>query len=267
MKLRKKTVAKPWGQRVLPDVFGGERAKNIGEIWFQPPASIMPALMVKYLFTSERLSIQVHPDNRMARNAGLPSGKDECWLVLDAEADAVLGIGPKTKASDAKLRAAAALGEIENLIDWKPAKPGDFYYIPAGTVHAIGPGLQLLEIQQNVDVTYRLYDYGRPRELHLDEAIAAAKAEPYRMKFHQHVDPDTSMPISDGPYFRTFQVVGPDIDLISNVPASEWQIIPLQGSVKVRGKLIKAGECGLCTSVSEIDLSKNEKCIIATNMK
>lgn len=267
MKLRRKTVAKPWGQSVLPEIFGGERNNKIGEIWFQSPETVTPALMIKYLFTSEKLSIQVHPDNRIARNAGLPSGKDECWLVLDAEPGAVLGIGPKAKTSDAKLRAAATLGEIENLIDWKPVKPGDFFYIPAGTIHAIGPGLQLIEIQQNVDVTYRLYDYGRPRELHLDDGIAASKAEPYRMKFHQHIEPNASMLISDGPYFRSFQVIGPDFDLISNVPASEWQVIPLQGSVKVRGKLIKAGECGLCTSVSDIDLSKNEKCIIASNMK
>lgn len=267
MKLRKKTVSKPWGQQVLPAMFGGERTKKIGEVWFQPPPSVTPALMVKYLFTSEKLSIQVHPDNRTARNAGLPSGKDECWLVLDAEVDAVLGIGLKTKTSDSKLRAAATLGEIENLIDWKPVKAGDFFYIPAGTIHAIGPGLQLIEIQQNVDVTYRLYDYGRPRDLHLDDAIAAAKTDPYRMKYHQHIDPESSQLISDGPYFRSFQVIDQDIELISDVPASEWQVIPLAGSVKVRDKLIKAGECGLCTSASEIDLSKNKKCVIATNMK
>ncbi|GAB5486618.1 MAG: hypothetical protein Pars2KO_01880 [Parasphingorhabdus sp.] len=267
MKLRKKTVAKPWGQTVLPDIFGGVRTKKIGEIWFQSPESVTPSLMIKYLFTSEKLSIQVHPDNRTARNAGLPSGKDECWLVLDAEPDAVLGIGVKTKTSDAKLRAAATLGEIENLIDWKPVKPGDFYYIPAGTIHAIGPGLQLIEIQQNVDVTYRLYDYGRPRELHLDESIAAAKAEPYRMKHHQYIESEASLLISDGPYFRSFQVIGADFDLISNVQASEWQVVPLKGSVKVRGKLIKAGECGLCTTASDIDLSENERCIIATSMK
>lgn len=267
MKLRKKTVAKPWGQIELPEIFGGNRSKKIGEIWFQAPETVTPSLMIKYLFTSEKLSIQVHPDNRLARSAGLHSGKDECWLVLDAEPSAVLGIGPKSKISDAKLRAAATLGEIENLIDWKPVKTGDFYYIPAGTIHAIGPGLQLVEIQQNVDVTYRLYDYGRPRELHLDQAIPASKTEPYRMKHHRHLEFDSSMMISDGPYFRTFQLIGNDRTLIENVQASEWQIVPLQGSVKVRDKLIKAGECGLCTTASEIDLTKNEKCIIASNMK
>ncbi len=267
MKLRKKTVAKPWGQRVLPEIFGGERAKKIGEIWFQTPETVTPGIMVKYLFTSEKLSIQVHPDNRMARKIGLPSGKDECWLVLHAEPDAVLGIGLNKQVSNEKLRAAATLGEIKNLIDWKPVKSGDFYYIPAGTIHAIGLGIQLLEIQQNIDVTYRLCDYGRPRELHLNEAIAACKAEPYRMKFHQHVEPDASLLISDGPFFRSFQVIGSDFDLIASQPASEWQVIPLQGSVKVRGKLIKAGECGLCTAAGDIDLSKNEKCVIASNMK
>jgi mannose-6-phosphate isomerase len=76
-------------------------------------------------------------------------------------------------------RLAAADGSLEAKIDWKPVQPGDCYFVPAGTVHAIGGGITLVEIQQNVDVTYRLFDYGRPRELHLDKGIAASRLEPY----------------------------------------------------------------------------------------
>ena len=83
MKLRKKSVAKPWGKTDLPQVFGGTRKRKIGEIWFEPPAGIVPGLMIKYLFTSEKLSVQVHPSDAQAPQ-GL-SGKEECWLVLDAD--------------------------------------------------------------------------------------------------------------------------------------------------------------------------------------
>ncbi|MGC7532480.1 hypothetical protein ACPWML_26035, partial [Pandoraea pneumonica] len=82
-----------------------------------------------------------------------------------------------------RLRAAAKDGSIVALLDWKPVRAGDFWYAPAGTIHAIGAGLSLIEIQQNVDVTYRLYDYGSNRELHLDEAVEAARPAPYEAPF------------------------------------------------------------------------------------
>ncbi len=87
--------------------------------------------MIKYLFTSEKLSIQVHPSDTQARAMGLASGKEECWLVLDAEPGACLGIGTQRPLSEDELRAAALSGEIEALMDWKPVQRGDFYYIPA----------------------------------------------------------------------------------------------------------------------------------------
>ena len=266
MKLNRKFVEKPWGQEILPDIFDGGSGKKIGEVWFEAPKGISPQLMIKYLFTSEKLSIQVHPNDRQARRIGFPHGKEECWFVLDAKPDAVLGLGLNKTASATKLKTAAILGEIEQLLDWKPVKKGDFFYVPAGTIHAIGAGISLLEVQQNVDITYRIYDYGRPRELHLDEAMAIAKLTTYDMKHWNEIPDDKSTILSAGPPFGLFQIVGTDDEIISQTASKEWQIIPLEGSVAVRGKLIKAGECGICPGFSDIDLTKNERSLIACTM-
>jgi len=266
MKLKRKFVEKPWGQDALPAIFDGEGGLKIGEIWFEPPKGISPQLMVKYLFTSEKLSIQVHPNDRQARRAGFPHGKEESWFILDAKPDAVLGLGLKKPVSTTKLKTAAIVGEIEQLIDWKPAKKGDFFHVPAGTIHAIGPGISLVEVQRNVDITYRLYDYGRPRELHLDEAIAVAKLKPYDMKYRIEVPVNESANLSVGSPFGLFQIIGTDDEILSQTMSKEWQIIPLEGEVTVRGKLIKAGECGICPRFSDIDLSKNGRSLIACAM-
>ncbi|MEP2101765.1 MAG: class I mannose-6-phosphate isomerase [Parasphingorhabdus sp.] len=266
MKLKQKTVPKPWGQSSLPKIFGGKQKDKIGEIWFQPPKGITPKLLSKYLFTSEKLSIQVHPNDRQARRKGLPSGKEECWYILEAKPDARLGIGLTKEVSAAKLHAAVACSQIEQLIDWKSVKAGDLYYIPAGTIHAIGSGIQLIEVQQNADITYRLYDYGRPRELHLDDALSVATFGPYDMAHHQELAADQSAKLIDGPHFKLFQVIGDDQAILKGTTAGEWQILPLEGKVTARGKAVGAGECGLCTKVSEIDLSKNVKSLIACSM-
>ena len=177
-----------------------------------------------------------------------------------------MGLGLKKPVSATKLKTAAILGEIEQLIDWKPVKKGDFFYVPAGTIHAIGADVSVVEIQQNVDITYRIYDYGRPRELHLDEAMAISRLSPYDMKYSQEVPEDQSVCLSIGPPFELFQIVGSDDEILSQTKSKEWQVIPLEGSVTVRGKLIKAGECGICPRRSDIDLSKNKKSLIACTM-
>ncbi|WP_321323154.1 class I mannose-6-phosphate isomerase [uncultured Parasphingorhabdus sp.] len=263
MKLKRKFVEKPWGQEGLPDIFNGGNGKKIGEIWYEAPKGISPQLLVKYLFTSEKLSVQVHPNDRQARRVGFPHGKDECWYILDAEPDAILGLGLKKSVSATKLKTATILGEIEQLLDWKPVKKGDFFHVPAGTIHAIGPGISLVEVQRNVDITYRMYDYGRPRELHLDEAIGVAKLAPYDMKYASEIAPDeTGSFISNAP-IGLFQIIGTDDGIVAETASKEWQVIPLEGSVTVRGKLIKAGECGICAHYSDIDLAKNKKTLIA----
>ncbi len=170
LKLATKIVDKPWGRRGIDPRFNVDPGRQVGEIWFEPPVGLALDVMAKYLFTTERLSIQVHPDDRTARIRGYPRGKDECWIVLDVAEDAELGIGTTQELAADELMTAARDGSIVKLLDWRRPKKGDFIYNPAGTIHALGPGLTVLEIQQAVDLTYRLYDYGRPRELHLEEA-------------------------------------------------------------------------------------------------
>jgi len=183
--LEVRPVARVWGRRDLPDWAGPlpAGADPIGELWHVDRPGRDDALLVKHIFTAERLSIQVHPNDADAHARGLPRGKDEAWFILDADPGAVIGLGLTHAVTGEALRAAALDGSIERLIDWRPIRAGELIYSPGGTIHAIGGGISLVEIQQNLDLTYRLYDYGRPRELHLDEAVAVAHAGPYRFAF------------------------------------------------------------------------------------
>lgn len=175
--LRGRPIQRVWGRSDLPEWVecsesGGER---VGEIWFEDEFGASQAeLLVKFLFTCERLSIQVHPDDDLARDLGFPRGKSEAWYVYDAEPGAVIGAGLAASVGKDELRSAARDGSIVGLLSWHPVAPGDFLFAPAGLVHAIGEGLSLIEIQQNLDLTYRFYDYGRPRELQLEQALRAA---------------------------------------------------------------------------------------------
>jgi mannose-6-phosphate isomerase len=176
-RLRAIPVERVWGRRDIPAGFPSLPGVPVGEIWFETPRDA--ALLVKYLFTAERLSIQVHPDDAAARARGFPRGKDEAWYILDAAPGARIGLGLTHAVSRDALRAAARDGSIETLLDWRPVTKGELLYSPAGTIHAIGGGIALVEIQQNLDLTYRLYDYGRPRELHLEDGIAVADPRPW----------------------------------------------------------------------------------------
>ena len=244
MKLATRCVEKPWGRAVLPAPFTNPGSEKIGEIWFEAQTGPALALMVKYLFTSEKLSIQVHPSDAEADAMGLGGGKEECWLVLDAEPGATLGIGTQRDLTADELRAAAVSGEIEALMDWKQVSRGDFFYIPAGTVHAIGAGVSLIEIQQNADITYRLYDYGRPRELHLDDGVAVSKARPYAHPLQKRVDFSVDQMLVDGPLFRVLLCGAKGDPLPGSGPLI---VVPVQGCVTTQadgGALtIKAGEC------------------------
>src|SRR5581483_2542249 len=131
-------------------------------------------LLVKMLFTTERLSVQVHPDDPYAQEHHQSLGKTEAWYVVDAEPQAEVALGFRERISAERLRESAQSGEIEELLDWRRVKRGDVIFTPAGTVHAIGAGLTICEIQENSDITYRLYDYGRPRELHLEHGVNVA---------------------------------------------------------------------------------------------
>jgi len=151
-------------------------------------------LLIKLLFPAEKLSVQVHPDDAHAQAMGQPRGKTECWYVLSAEPGAQIALGlkpaltPEQITPDA-LRSAISAGTLEDLLNWLPVTPGDMVFVDAGTIHAIGPGVVLLETQQTCDITFRMYDYGRPRELHINDALrvmknhtAAGKVPPQKLR-------------------------------------------------------------------------------------
>jgi mannose-6-phosphate isomerase len=172
---------KPWGSiDLLPWNGTSTDGKPVGEVWFQRADRTAPdtALLLKLLFTTEPLSIQVHPDDAFARSIGLANGKTEAWYILSAGPDAQIALGLKHMLSSSQLRSAIADGSIVDMVQWHPARAGDVVFVPAGTIHAIGAGIVLAEVQQQSDATFRLFDYGRQRALHIDNAVAAAVAGP-----------------------------------------------------------------------------------------
>ncbi len=235
MKLERSYIEKPWGRMELPPGFDPPQKKRIGEVWFA--GAPQQPLLVKYLFTSERLSIQVHPNDEEAHARGLASGKSECWYIVDAVPGATIGLGLRRRLSPNELREAALDGSIEELMDWRPVRSGDFFLVPPGTIHAIGSGISLIELQQNSDVTFRLYDYGRPRELHLEDAVAVARPEPYPDAYVQHLFESDSRILVKGP---KFVVIHSRSDAMED--SRRW-IIPLEGRVENAGESAGPGDC------------------------
>ena len=187
-----------WGKRDLrPWYEDTGTTELVGEAWLTGPQCIVETgelagqtfasvaaelngefpLLVKLLFPNEKLSVQVHPDDTQAQAFGEVRGKTECWYVLEAEPGAAVALGLKDSAGKEQVAAAIENGTMESLMEWVPVSVGDMLFVDAGTVHAIGPGVVLLETQQTSDVTYRLYDYGRPRELHLEKGLAVMKGK------------------------------------------------------------------------------------------
>jgi mannose-6-phosphate isomerase len=195
-----------WGRTTLAPFYPSTGTQEkVGEAWLTGPQSKVVTgifegktlaevhsefpLLVKMLFPDDKLSVQVHPDDEQARALGLARGKTECWYVLQSEPGAKVACGLKAGTSVEDVRLAIAEGTLEDLMEWLEVAPGEMVFVDAGTVHAIGPGMTLLEVQQTCDVTYRLYDYGRPRELHLEQGLAvvkpktrAGKVEPRQME-------------------------------------------------------------------------------------
>ena len=237
--LQPRLLDKPWGRRALSPRFGADPARQIGEIWFERSDGKPLDVLAKYLFTTERLSIQVHPNEATAHDRGLPHGKDESWIVLDAEPGAVLAIGTREALSPDALLDAARDGSIEALIDWRPARRGQFIYNPAGTVHALGAGLTILELQQPFDVTYRLFDYGRPRDLHLSESRDVVVPVPHRHPADYDIDERQSRLLCDGPWFGAawcFREPPPFL-----APAHQIQLLPIDAPVGD----VQPGQCAL----------------------
>ena len=175
-----RAVPKPWGSVDLWP--WGEISRDdepVGELWFERTSTAAEnLLLLKLLYTTQPLSIQVHPDDQYARSIGLAHGKTEAWYVLSATVDARVGIGLKQSLTTPQYRRAIEDGSIADLVQWRRVQRDDVILVPAGTIHTIGPGLVIVEIQQRSDVTFRIFDYDRKRELHIDSAVAASEPGP-----------------------------------------------------------------------------------------
>ncbi len=159
-------------------------------------------LLLKVLFPREKLSVQVHPDDALAQQKGEPRGKTECWYALEAKPDAKVALGFKPGVTPEAVRAAVRDDSMEEILTWLPLHAGDMVYVDAGTVHAIWPGSVILETQQTSDTTYRLYDYGRPRELHVDASLEAMRVETGAGKVERKPGTRGEAVIVDQQYFR-----------------------------------------------------------------
>ncbi len=262
MKLKARAVEKPWGRCTLPPAFAGSRRERpVGEIWFEAAGKRALPLLVKYIFTAEKLSVQVHPDDAQARARGGGNGKSECWYIVDAEPGAVIGLGFKQAVDADTLRAAALDGTIEQLMDWKPAKAGDFFHVPPGTVHAIGAGVSLIEVQQHSDITYRLYDYGRPRELHLDDALAVASPLPYPAEQAARVQRGRCRTLVTCPHFQ-LEYIGHGGPVERMRERQRW-VLPLRGTAAIDAMTAAPGECMLVAPGASLDVSEGGAILMA----
>lgn len=264
IRLKTHRVDKVWGRHDLGSGFEAAAPGDepVGEIWFQDDRGDAE-LLVKYLFTSEKLSIQVHPDDAAARARGYPRGKDEAWLILAADPGATIAIGTREVMTADELRAAALDGTIEDLVDWKAVKPGDIFYSPAGTIHAIGAGLTLIEIQQNVDLTYRLYDYGRPRELHLDDGIAVSKPVPYVAPTVPRALDGQRMILVEGAKFVMEGWRGPLSTMVAVDPARPLWLVPVTGGGTVDGNRFTTGEVWRVDAPASLTLDDGADLLLA----
>jgi len=132
-------------------------------------------LLMKFLFPEEKLSVQVHPDDAAAQRFGEPWGKTECWYVAHARPGAQIALGLKPGVTAAQFEHAIHEKRADELLNWINVYQGEMIYVAGGTVHTLGPGAVMVETQQQSDTTYRLYDYGRPRPLHLERGLASVK--------------------------------------------------------------------------------------------
>ncbi|MGP8253754.1 MAG: type I phosphomannose isomerase catalytic subunit [Terracidiphilus sp.] len=163
----------PHAGKSLAALFEQEHEALLG---LDAPSTASP-LLIKVIFAREKLSVQVHPDDAMAQKYGEPRGKTECWYVLSAGVGAAVALGLKPGTTLDQVRQEIHDGTLESSLNTLPVETGDMIFVDAGTVHAIWPGAILLETQQNCDITYRMFDYGRPRELHIEKSLEALKFE------------------------------------------------------------------------------------------
>ena len=230
------TLYKPWGvSKLLPWSNAKSNGGTVGEIWFERPNKTAedPSLLLKLLFTSQPLSIQVHPNDTYAKSIGQPNGKTEAWYVLSAAPGAKVALGVKEEITSPQLRSAIESGKLPSIVHWRPVTAGDTIFVPAGTIHAIGAGLVIAEIQQRSDLTFRMFDYGRQRELHIENAVAVAATSPANIRTQPKRLTDQRTALVCGPYF-VFESIDLQPDSASLLEAEhETWLLVVKGSARV----------------------------------
>lgn len=267
---------RPWGTLDLSPFYPGHRFdEKIGESWLTgdhckvangplrgrslaelsqqygralvgdaaPEANRFP-LLTKFLFPYEKLSVQVHPDDQTAQRSGHPWGKTECWYVAHAKPGAQLALGLKQGVTRTQFEDAIHQQRAEELLNWINVFPGEMIYVPGGTVHTLGPGSIIVETQQQSDTTYRLYDYGRPRELHLEEGLAAVQENARAGKVVRPAPvalegtKNHRAPLIASPYFV--------VDLFDLMEPQDFRARPGKSSVEI---LVAVEGCGILEAV------------------
>lgn len=266
-------VERIWGRRDLGGWVSASRGGAhgpIGEAWLtdmacevetggtlgallarDQPGRSTPPLLAKLLFTSGILSVQVHPTDAAARASGtLASGKDEAWHILETTEDAQVWIGFQQPVTAGTLRAASADGTVLSLLRQHAARVGDTILIPAGTVHAIGAGLVVLEVQDPIDVTYRLFDYGRPRALQVEEALSVADLGASRAVIHvaTHAARET---VAVGPRFVLERLDAPAGVTLHPDGNREHILVPLADAATLDGRALARGTAVLVPAVGD----------------
>ena len=239
-------LEKVWGARNLSPWFPDSGVK-IGEVWLNGPRGERLPLLVKFLFTTERLSVQVHPNDEYAALHHQSKGKTEMWHILRAEPGAQIALGLKHGlGSGRELREASESGAILDLLNWIDVTPGENYFVPAGTIHAIGAGLALCEIQQYSDVTYRLFDYGRPRELHLDRGVEVSDLRKYAAV------PQPPEALVDCGYFRTELI---EVKGTQRIAFGSGLLIAIGGNGTIDDKSFQMGEAWKVFAAPSLEIS------------
>src|SRR5262249_42416951 len=266
--LRPQFHERVWGSRDLAPIYSQEiRGGPVGEAWLTgddcqvangpltgrtlaelsrelgarllgdaTPHALRFPLLIKFLFPKQKLSVQVHPDDETAAALGLASGKSECWYVLKADRGAQIGLGLKPGTTKDEVERAIRETRMERLLNWIDVHAGDVFYVDAGTVHAIGPGSVIVETQQNSDTTYRLYDYGRQRELHIEDGLRAIKEQTYAGKVftghEQTAQGKTQINLVTSPWFLVdkFKLTQPwQFQRPGHGKRSVWCLVVLRG--------------------------------------
>ena len=220
-------------------------------------------LLTKFLFPHEKLSVQVHPDDETAQSSGHPWGKTECWYVAHAKPGAQLALGLKTGTTRKQFEQAIQQQRAEELLNWINIFPGEMIYVPGGTVHTLGPGSIIVETQQQSDTTYRLYDYGSPRELHLKEGLTAVKEQAPAGKVVRPApvalekSKNQRAPLVESPYFV--------VDLFDLKEPQDFHARPSMSSVEV---LVAVEGCGILEAAGSepVTFAKGDAVVIPASV-